>query len=567
MKLLLVAWLCFWAQGQVLIRNAWLVDGTGAEPRSGDVLIRDGRIAGLGQRLTVPPGAQVIDAHGRTLLPGLFDLHTHVAAGGDWLKNLMTYAWSGVTTVVDLGAYPEQYEPVRRILAERAWAPHLLEAARFSTPGGHGMEGGRSDFHTQAVLTPREARAAFERIAPYKPDIVKVFTDGWRYGTDVDMTSMDEATLAALVAEAHQHGLKVITHTVTLARGEDAARAGVDIIGHGLGDQAVDDDWIRLMKSHGTGYVQTLAVYEPRGGTASPARKKRWGVLLENTRRARQAGVLLGAGTDAGMPGTPHGRSLLHELELLVEGGLTPLEALAAATGNSARLLGVDGERGFLREGFAADLALVEGKPFEDIHAIHRVTRVWIGGREVDRPALAKAIASEDPVPLAPASIGAALDDFEREDGRSRLDTLWLNSTDPGQDHTRMIFERTERTPGDHVLTVLAEMAEKDAPHASVVLPLTRGAIVPADVRAWRGIELDLRGSGETSLLILTRGRREPRAKLPVSASWQHVRVAFESLENASGWARDNLLALEFRLARPAGAKAWLEIDNLSLYK
>jgi hypothetical protein len=161
------------------------------------------------------------------------------------------------------------------------------------------------------------------------------------------------------------------------------------------------------------------------------------------------------------------------------------------------------------------------------------------------------------------------LDDFERPDGRSRLDTLWLNATDPGHDHSKMSFVRTERRSGDHVLTVLAEMGEKDAPHASVVLPLSQGSILPTDARKWRGLEFDLRGSGETILLIQTRGggNKMPRSRISASPAWKRLRVTFDSLENAAGWSRDDLLALEFRLSRGAGQKCWLELDNLSLFQ
>ena len=96
------------------------------------------------------------------------------------------------------------------------------------------------------VQTPREGRAAVRRIVPDHPDVIKVFTDGWRYDTAPDMTSMDEATLTAIVDEAHKNNLKVLTHTVTLARAKIAARAGVDILAHGTGDAPVDAELIFL---------------------------------------------------------------------------------------------------------------------------------------------------------------------------------------------------------------------------------------------------------------------------------------------------------------------------------
>jgi imidazolonepropionase-like amidohydrolase len=198
--------LCAMAAGQTfVVRGAMVFDGTGSAARQADVLVRDGRIAAMGTGVAVPEGAAVVEGVGKTLLPGLFDLHTHLLASpitgarNDWPKNLRAYLLAGVTTVADLSTYPEQFEPMRALIAGGLPAPRLILAARMSSPGGHGLEGGRGDFHTQAVITPREARSAVKRIAGYKPDVIKVFTDGWRYGLDEDMSSMEETTLRAIV--------------------------------------------------------------------------------------------------------------------------------------------------------------------------------------------------------------------------------------------------------------------------------------------------------------------------------------------------------------------------------
>src|SRR6186713_617619 len=198
----------------VLIRGGTVIDGT---VRRADVLLNHGYIEAIGQNLKAPAGATIVDATGKSILPGLFDLHTHVpyaTVGGsqqDWGKNLKAYLRAGVTSLADFGTYPETYEPIRRLLANGAWkGPRVHFAARFSTPGGHGVEGGRGDFFTNEVLTPRQAHAAMQRVLPYKPDIIKVFTDGWRYATAPDMTSMELETLKAIVEDAHKAGLPVL---------------------------------------------------------------------------------------------------------------------------------------------------------------------------------------------------------------------------------------------------------------------------------------------------------------------------------------------------------------------
>ena len=551
------------------VTGAWVVDGRGREPRRATVLVEDGRIAAVGESVAPPAGTPVIDAAGRTLIPGLFDIHTHLLASGgvkdlDWPKVLKLYLAHGVTTVVDLSTYTEQFEPMRRLLAAGLEAPRVLMAARFTTPLGHGMEGGRGDFHTQLVLTPREARNAVRRIAAEKPDLLKVFTDGWRYGVDPDMTSMDEETLRALVEEARKQGLKVVTHTVTVKKAREAARAGVDVINHGIGDAVIDPETLGLMLSSKTGYGQTLAVYEPKGAKVHPARQRRWAHLMANCALARQAGLLAGVGTDAGMPGTPHGESTLHEMELLVNCGYSPLEAIAAATSVSARLLGLE-DRGAIEPGKLADLVLVEGKPHERIAEIRNIRRVWLGGREFDPQALLVRASRPGPSPL-PVTGGTApqlLDDFESPGLRSRLGTLWVNRTDAGLDFSQMSYQRIPRAPGDHCLAVLARMSDKDRPLAAMALPLSRGAVLPVDVSPWQGVEFEARGDGGYRLMLRWRGG-EAEAPFEAGAEWRRVRVPFGAFRGAD---LKETISLEFVIARPAGEKAFVEIDNVRLYR
>jgi len=141
----------------------------------------------------------VVQGEGLTAVPGIIDLHTHLpysavnGISGDWPKVLAAYLLSGVTTVADFGTFGETFAPMRKMIQEgRFQAPRLLLASRITTPLGHGSEGGRSDLFSLEVQTPREARAAVRKVLPYKPDVIKVFTDGWRYGTAPDMTSMEE---------------------------------------------------------------------------------------------------------------------------------------------------------------------------------------------------------------------------------------------------------------------------------------------------------------------------------------------------------------------------------------
>jgi len=592
-KLLLLLWLCLplVAQDVIAITGAMVIDGTGAPPSRATVLVRGGRIAAVGADVAVPPDARVIRAEGQTLLPGLFDLHTHLVASpidgvaADWGKILKSYLYAGVTSVSDVGAFGEQLEPMRRLIAEGLAAPKVRFAVRFSSPGGHCAEGGRGDFYTQQVQTPREAQAAVRRILVYKPDLLKIFSDGWRYGFSKDMTSMDQETLTALVAEGHKNGIPCVSHTVTLERAKMAARAGMDAVIHGIGDAPVDDELIALFREHKTGYAPTLAVYEShifpdgappllaellspaavknlaRSTKESAARVKRWKNLTSSVALLRDAGLPVSCGTDAGMTDTFHGYATQHEIQLLVSAGLTPLEAITAATGNSARAVGVASDRGTIVVGRAADLLLVQGSPHENIADLMRIARVFLNGKEIDRAALREAIHSSGPTPMKAREIPPLLDDFESADGRSRIDTLWLNGTDAGHDHSQMSYQRTLRKPGDHALTVLAEMSEKDRPYASMLLPLSKGAVEPVDISRYSAIEFDARGDGKYALLLQRRGasrRGGSPLEFQAGPEWRKVRLSF-------GERYHDALARQFRLEREASQKVWMELDNIRL--
>ena len=605
------------------IIGATVIDGTGAEPKKQTVIIRGERIEAVTSPETKPPtNARIINAEGLTLMPGIFDLHTHLpyASGGgvtgDWPKNLKAYLYCGVTSVVDFGTYPETFEPMRRLIRTGiVEAPRISMAARMTTPGGHGAEGGRGDFFSLEVSTPREARAAVRRVLPYQPDAIKIFTDGWRYGAAADMTSMNEETLTALVDEAHKNGIEVLTHTVSLDKAKIAARAKVDVIAHGIGDRDADEELFKAMKASSTTYAPTLAVYEPRGrdiltplldamlepavknginpplvapqnpplrpaaGSAENGdapRVRRWATLQRNTAALRKAGITFGTGTDAGVSGTHHGWATLRELQLLVAGGLTPLEAITSATGNAAQAIKVDDERGTIAAGKLADLILIAGEPHKTIGDIEKISRVFLGGRELDREKLAREIASTTLSAIPAIKAQELVDDFERADGRSRLNTLWVNSSDAGVDPSKIVFGRVLRGEGNYALSVSSRMSEKERPFARANIPLSRGAIEPVDARAFRGVQFDVRGDGDYRLVVPIYNTRSVSShfSVPFTAKpqWQTVKLDFVSFKQSGArspaqWTGADLLMLSFEVARPAGSLGWLELDDIKFYR
>lgn len=587
-----------------LIHNARVFDGTGAPALVQDVLIVGDRIVAVGRNLKRPHATRVIDARGMTLIPGLHDLHTHLRAPAfdapdDLGKAYAAYLLSGVTTVNDFSLSGEMIGPIRDMTAPGGIAaPRLELAVRIGVPGGHGTEFGWGDFFTMQVSTPRSAHLAMKRALVYKPDVIKVFADGWRYGRDPDLNSINQDTLAAIVADAHAAGIPVITHTVTLREAKIAASAGVDSVGHGVGDAPIDAELIDLMKKNRMAYVATLATYEPQedrtflpgewaslrpaeraredARTAKPLKpiaeydSKRWAIMRGNIRALKAAGVRVGIGTDAGIGGTYHGSSTIREIRWLTMLGFTPAEALVAATSTSAGIMGLDKVQGMIKPGMRADLVLVAGKPDENIADLYNVRHVWVGGREQDLIALRKLADGAAPTPMPVTKMKGSIDTGARNDGRTDLDTLPVESTESGSDSSKLLFARPADPRAGRKLMLTARMGARPQPFAQLIVPLTRGAVTLADASDFTGVAFDARGSGRYSLAFDSYGLQPDdwfRADFTAGESVQEVRVPFKVMVGNGVFDAKALRALMIRLKGDPGTTTWLEVGNLRFYK
>jgi imidazolonepropionase-like amidohydrolase len=589
--------------GGILIRGAHMFDGTGVPAVVTDVLISGEEIVEVGPRLRVPRGARIVDGRGMTLLPGLHDLHTHLRSPGDGGPEDLGKAYGehllhGVTTVADFSVSGEMLAPIREMTASGAvTAPNLRLAIRIGVPGGHGTERGWGDHFTLEANTPRSAALAMERALAYRPDIIKVFADGWRYGRIPDTNSMDLPTLRAIVERAHAAGIPVITHTVTVEGARIAARAGVDAIGHGIGDGLVDEELIALMRANGTGYAPTMVVYEPQqdrvmlpselqrlrpserareaarlaGETIPELETRRWAILRENLRRLKRAGIRIGIGTDAGIEGVYQGSSAIREIRTLVEHGFTPAEALAAATTNSAAIVRQSERHGRIAPGQRADVILVAGRPDQRIEDLYRVRRVFVGGREVALPALRRLTDAAAPSPLPIHLMTGPIDSGMRADGRTDLDTLPVATHEAGVDHSHLHLIRDTARPGR--LFLFARMGAAPRPFANLVLPLTRGGIHVADARDFAGIAFDARGAGRYALLLDSYGietRNAFRTEFAADGTAREVRIPFDAFHSPDTEARLDLARLRgliFRLEGVTGGEAALELGNVRFYR
>lgn len=355
-----------------------------------------------------------IDGKGATLLPGLMDAHTHTTTPTQ-LKEALRF---GVTTVLDMWT-PTGEAALRKAALERDDVADFRSTGLLATaPGGHGTEYGVK-FPT--VAGPADAESFVEARKLSGADYLKIVLNGVR-ARQQGTPTLDRATVLALVAAAHARSLRVVAHIESADDARLAVESGVDGLAHVWRDRGVAPDLSGLLAERGVFVVATLAVpdgfvegagarlasdgrlrpflspeaitrfsspqYPPgRAESIKAAAPRLRRVTIEAVADLAAAGVKLLAGTDgsdiANLP-TAHGVSVQRELELLVEAGMRPSDALAAATKNVAEAFGLN-DRGRIVSGRRADLLLVRGDPTADITATRDILRIWKAGVEFDR--------------------------------------------------------------------------------------------------------------------------------------------------------------------------------------
>ncbi len=414
------------------IEHVRLIDGTGKPPRIDVTVILQGpliqaiRDAAPAAR-SLPAGTRVIDAKGETMMPGLINAHGHLALvdgtrnSGDFytephvMAELRQYEHYGVTTMLSLGLNRDLVYAIR----EQQEAGNLDGAAVFVADRGIGVPGGapaipHADDQLYQPRTPDAARRAVDEAAGRHTNFIKVWIDDMHGKAP----KMQPAIYAAVIDEAHKHGIPVAAHVYALSDAKLLVAAGVDVLAHSVRDARVDEELIRAMKKAGTYYIPTLTVDESFFAFAdhpellddpflqratTPAElavlrsaayrdkvqkdpdtaqhRKDFAMAKTNLKLMYAAGVRVGFGTDSGanpvrLPGYAEHR----ELQLMVEAGLTPLEAIGCATATNARLLGLDHVAGTLAPGMRANFLLLDGDPAAEIGNTRRMVSIWHNG-------------------------------------------------------------------------------------------------------------------------------------------------------------------------------------------
>ena len=401
---------------EIAIKAGHLVDVDSGTVLSDQViLIRDNRIVAVGKALAIPPGATVIDLSNLTVLPGLIDCHTHLADGardpsGDPLSYLKRTAAevalesvpnakvtldSGFTTVRDVGVYRALTDVALRDAIARGNipGPRMYVAGAYVTiTGGAGaLTGAAPDIQLPWDLRygqadgPWQVRAVIRKLANDGVDHIKILSSGavLEHGSNPNSQEFTMEELQAAVEEAHAFGLRVEAHAHSAQGIKNAIRAGVASVEHAT---MIDDEGIALAKERGTYldmdiYDEECIEADARSGAIPPDFVQHDAALgqiqRDNFRKAVRAGLKLSFGTDAGV--CPYGVSA-RQFAFMVKYGMTPMQAIQAATTSAADLLGHSDVLGSIKPGKYADIIAVASDPIRDVRALETVSFVMKDG-------------------------------------------------------------------------------------------------------------------------------------------------------------------------------------------
>ena len=432
---------------RLLVDRARIIDGTGRTPlEDHSILIEDGVIrALLPAQHASGVDAERIDAQGKTVIPGLIDMHAHLITGG-------------FDSVIDTGASYDQRTQSRVLkqmlywgvtgchfsvqpLDNMAWlrrgsatgtlvGPRLhLSGPGVTAPGG--WAGSNIADARLELDDPAEAAAGIARLAEAGVDFVKVFYDDMCCAFHRSMPKLKRPVMEAVVRAAHRFGLPVAVHVYEVPGHREVMEAGGDVLYHSAVTAPIDESYLALAKRMGSAYVATLSIYHD---TYDPDAARRWAqnesvrssipavtletlavggpldmfeaftkrremkerlpMIRDNLRRIHDAGIPFAVGPDTGVPAVFPGISVHREMELMCQAGVPAMAVLQAATRQAAALLG-DTAGGSIERGKRADLLVLRDDPLQDILATRTVEAVIQSGRRIDRQGLLRSIMSD----------------------------------------------------------------------------------------------------------------------------------------------------------------------------
>lgn len=562
------------------IRGVRVFDGERVLPMA-NVVVRDGLIATVGADAGIPDGIDVLDGSGKTLLPGLIDAHTH--SWGDARRDALRF---GVTTELDMMGDWKRIPALhgeREALARTDAADLWTAGAAVTAPGGHGTQYGM-DVPTLAAGGDAGAFVA-ARVDEGSDYIKLIVEDMGVYEGTRRLPTIAPDQVTAAIAAAHARDRIAVVHASSQANARQAVAAGADGLVHVFQDAVADDAFLAEARAGEVFVVPTLSVIAMIAGAgegralADDARLSPWLAsrqvdslqgsfggppraeflqrALDSVRRLHAAGVAILAGTDAGNPGTAHGASLHGELGLLVRAGLTPVQALAAATSLPAKRFGL-ADRGRIAPGLRADLLLVEGDPTHDIAATRAIVAIWKNGYAIVREPTATASAAAS-APAEPVPGGTLVSDFDGDSVDSRYGSGWQATTDAmagGASTADFALVPGGAMDSRGALEISGEIKAGFAyPWAGAMFLPARQPMRPVDLSQRRTLAFQVRGDGRryTAMLISGDSMQAMPAMQGFTAGpdWQDVRLPLSGFAGAD---LRRVRAIAFAAMSPPGA-------------
>jgi imidazolonepropionase-like amidohydrolase len=424
----------------ILLENVRLIDGNGGNPiENTKILIKDGKISQIGTDIS-DSNAEVIDLKGKTVIPALISAHSHIGTlkgtttkpenytEKNILSQLKKYQDYGVLNVMSMGTdRPFLFESGLRDKSVKG----ETDGARIHTAGyGFGVVDGAPplDFAMDKVYRPtsvKEIPAELDSLKKINAELVKIWVDDFN---GKFKTKISPEIYKAIITEAHKRNMRVAAHVYYLSDLKKLVADGIDIIGHSVRSEVIDDATIAQMKAKNIIYIPTLSldefafvyakkpewindeffkralepgVYEMitsekyqndlKNSPNFATNTKAFETAKKNLKKVFDSGILVAMGTDSGaMPLRAQGFSEHLELQLMVESGLTPLQALTVATKNSAKTLKIDKDFGTIEVGKTADFIVLDENPVQNIENTRHIFLVYKAGKEVSKGPLAK---------------------------------------------------------------------------------------------------------------------------------------------------------------------------------
>ncbi|BAO74248.1 amidohydrolase family protein [Winogradskyella sp. PG-2] len=360
------------AQDSFVIKNVKVFDGEDVI-QSTSVKVVNGLVTEVSKSIKISDKDEVIHGKGKTLIPALSNAHVHAWA----LPSLNEAVKAGVLNVMDMHGVETYQTAMRQLKDSTNYARYYVAGYAATAPEGHGTQFG---FPVPTLTKPEDAKQFIADRVKANVDHIKIILEPWKKTLSIE-------TVSELIKEAHKAKKIAVVH---ISRLEDAVNViynGADGLAHIWWDKELEDEKLKQLSKEQSFFViptllTTIKVFETMGSTSEQFLTKTQ--LLAQVKKMYEAGIPILAGTDPPNAGINYGTDLYKELELILESGIPTIEVLKSGTSNITQAFGLK-RYGFIKEGYIADLILIDGDVTEDIKAINKIEKVWKDGKAVKR--------------------------------------------------------------------------------------------------------------------------------------------------------------------------------------